>query len=98
MEEKVGQTFAHQKRTIKIKKTIERKNKDLLLKNGYIINFILNKIEQQRLEYKPNFLNNSINQFLKKKVLKKFSRNITESLETIGIDIKVAFRLAKVGN
>ena len=68
--------------------------KNLLLRNGYPINFINTKIEKlQKLENKPQIPKQ---QYLTvpyiKKVSEKFSRNITKNLETIGINIKVAFR------
>ena len=98
----VRQLFIRNKRLVseELQNLETNRIKNLLLRNGYPINFINNEIEKlQKLEDKQQIPKQ---QYLTvpyiKKVSEKFSKNITKNLETIGINIKVAFRTSKVGN
>ena len=55
----------------------------------------LQKLDVQSIPSTQNFFFNSI---LNLKISVKFSTNITKTFETIGFDIKIAFRTTKVGN
>ena len=98
----IRQLFIRNKRLVseELQNLETNRIKNLLLRNGYPINFINNEIEKlQKLEDKQQIPKQ---QYLTvpyiKKVSEKFSKNITKNLETIGINIKVAFRTSKVGN